>query len=520
MKYLRLLPISVATTLAVFGVDTAQAQSSITVSGVQYTFCGSENDNCTFSGTGSVVFGAVPPNAPSTMLTSPATFTNGVGCYLGAVSQTDPAYGYGKSCWVRLASATTPVTTTPVAKTPTTTTPTTTTPTTTTPTTTTAAVATVPASFFGMHYSSAQYQPWPGVQFSTLRTWDQYPGVSWADLNPSSGVYNWANLDTVVNAAVAHGVDIIYTFGYVPPWASSNPTGSCAGGPVGTCYRPNPVAWQDFVTQITARYKGKIKYWELWNEPNAGNFWQGTPSDLVTMASAAYPIIAASGGTTLSPAPQGDNAYQWLGSYFAAGGGPYSDIVTFHGYVGGAPELINTLTAKVKSTMAQYGVSRWVWDTEHSWGDSTWPFGATSDEQSAWLARYIVLSFSDGINRTVWYKYDGYEGQPQWGTMFDATSKQMSKPGLAYQQVYKWIVGAKMDSCVLSGAVYQCHLTRATPYEALIVWNVDTMDSQPATFTPPTGYTQYQTLDGTTTSFGAGAQVPIGMKPILLERLK
>jgi hypothetical protein len=52
MKYLRLLPISIATTLAVFGVDTAQAQSStITVSGVQYTFCGSENDNCTFSGT-------------------------------------------------------------------------------------------------------------------------------------------------------------------------------------------------------------------------------------------------------------------------------------------------------------------------------------------------------------------------------------------------------------------------------------------------------------------------------------
>jgi hypothetical protein len=147
MKYLRLLPISIATTLAVFGVDTAQAQSStITVSGVQYTFCGSENENCTFSGTGSVVFGAVPPNAPSTMLTSPRSFTNGVGCYVGAVSQTDPAYGYGKSCWVSLASATKPVTPPVTTPKPPVTTPPVTTPPVTTPPATTPPATTPPAT--------------------------------------------------------------------------------------------------------------------------------------------------------------------------------------------------------------------------------------------------------------------------------------------------------------------------------------------------------------------------------------
>jgi len=155
MKYLRLLPISVATTLAIFGVGHAHAQSStITVSGVKYTFCGSENDNCTFSGKGSVVFGAVPPNSPSTMLTSPRAFTNGVGCYVGAVSQTDPAYGYGKSCWVSLASTTKPVTppvtpppvTTPPVTTPPVTTPPVSTPPVTTPPVTTPPVTTPPAT--------------------------------------------------------------------------------------------------------------------------------------------------------------------------------------------------------------------------------------------------------------------------------------------------------------------------------------------------------------------------------------
>jgi hypothetical protein len=149
MKYLRLLPISVATTLAMFGVGHAQAQSSITVSGVKYTFCGSENDNCTFSGKGSVVFGSVPPNSPTTMLSSPRTFTNGVGCYVGAVSQSDPAYGYGKSCWVSLAATTKPVTppvTTPPVTTPPVTTPPVTTPPVTTPPVTTPPVTTPPAT--------------------------------------------------------------------------------------------------------------------------------------------------------------------------------------------------------------------------------------------------------------------------------------------------------------------------------------------------------------------------------------
>jgi hypothetical protein len=145
MKYLRLLPISVATILAVGGIGNAQAQSStITVSGVKYTFCGSENDNCTFSGKGSVVFGSVPPNSPTTMLTSPRSFTNGVGCYVGAVSQTDPAYGYGKSCWVSL--ATTPPVTPPPVTTPPVTTPPVTTPPVTTPPVTTPPVTTPPVT--------------------------------------------------------------------------------------------------------------------------------------------------------------------------------------------------------------------------------------------------------------------------------------------------------------------------------------------------------------------------------------
>ena len=377
--------------------------------------------------------------------------------------------------------------------------------------------AVVNASFFGMHYSSATYKPWPAVNFQTLRTLGQWPGVGWANLNPSNGVFNWASLDAVVNASTSRGVDIIYSFYDVPPWASSGP-GTCPSGvPVGSCDKPDLTAWKNFVTQITARYKGKIKYWELWNEPNSPNTGPGTVDEQIAMAAIAYPVIKATGGTVLSPTPQGMNAYQWLDNYFAAGGTAFTDIVSFHGYIDGPPEQIVTLVNNVKLTMSKHGLSALpLWDTEHSWGDSSWPFGATQDEQSAWLARYMVLSFTTGIARSIWYMYD----EQHWGTLADQATEQMLEPGIAYQHIYKWMLGATMNSCTSSGNVYQCRLTRAGSYEAIIVWNVQTMDSQTARFTPPKGYTQHQTLDGKTVSIAAGAQVSVGMEPILIEKLR
>ncbi len=182
MRYLRLLPVAAATMVAAFGVQSAQAQSSITVSGTQYKLCGQENDNCTFSGTGSVVFGAVPPNAPSNMLTSPRTFSNGVGCYVGAVSQSDPAYGYGKSCWVSLASATTPpATTTPAPSTPAPSTPVPKPPATTTPVTATPA-PTAPATTAPATTTPSTSTPTPSTSAITCGSPTQTAGGSGSGL--------------------------------------------------------------------------------------------------------------------------------------------------------------------------------------------------------------------------------------------------------------------------------------------------------------------------------------------------
>lgn len=382
-------------------------------------------------------------------------------------------------------------------------------------------VTNVTADFFGMHSSTVTLQPWPTSPFSTYRTWDHYPGVTWGSINTSSGVYNWTVLDAVVNTALSHGVDIVYTFGKTPQWASTNPNGTgCAYGN-GTCYAPNISDWNAFVTAITTRYKGKIKYWELWNEPNATNFWNGTTGQLVTMAQAAYPIIKAAdaGNVVLSPAPQGTNAHLWLDSYFAAGGSTLADIVAFHSYLNGAPEGVVTLAANVKNVANQYPalVGKPVWDTEHSWGDTSWPFGANEDQQAAWVARFIPLSISSGIQRSLWYKWDGYDGQIQFGMMFNRTTSTLLKPGIAYNNVHSWLVGSALETCVLNTSVYQCHLTRSGGYDGLMVWASSATPSFTTPFTVPSQYVKYRTLDGTTVNTTPGSVLTLTMKPILLE---
>ncbi|HEX4487776.1 MAG TPA: endo-1,4-beta-xylanase, partial [Terriglobales bacterium] len=147
---------------------------------------------------------------------------------------------------------------------------------------------TLPPTFFGMHVNQSK-TAWPSVGFGSYRLWDD--GTAWANLNPSNGSYNWAPLDAWVNRAQQQNVQLLYTFGRTPAWASSNTSISCNYGG-GQCVAPaNYAYWDAYVTALVTRYKGKIKYYELWNEPNDPGFWKGTTAQMVEMTRRASQII-------------------------------------------------------------------------------------------------------------------------------------------------------------------------------------------------------------------------------------
>ena len=97
---------------------------------------------------------------------------------------------------------------------------------------------------------------------------------NWLDAEPSvQGTYDWTRFDGIVAAADARGLKVLATVGYTPAWASQGDTkadGSNNDVPKAGTYAP-------FVTAFVNRYKAKISHYEIWNEPNLGQFFEGTP---------------------------------------------------------------------------------------------------------------------------------------------------------------------------------------------------------------------------------------------------
>jgi hypothetical protein len=312
-----------------------------------------------------------------------------------------------------------------------------------TPPTATVTAAQTSPEFFGMSMTAGVtlLEPWPNgangccnVQFGGVRLWDS--GVPWYVLNPSSGVYNWTTLDAWISLGQQNGTDILYTFGELPSWASSNPTDPyCSGYPQdpGSCDPPSDVNpdgsgtdqhWKDFVTAIVTHAAGRIHYWETWNEAsNAGRQgvkgvgqWKGTNAQMLRMAKDAHHIIRSLDPSAIILSPSTkilDNV--WLTEYLAARGGEFADALAFHGYVyeGSTPvpeTLIPLLQAYRKVLKKYHQESKPVFDTEASWGitENTGP--TDPDEQAGFVSRFYLLHRKAGVQRYYWYEWDGTAG--------------------------------------------------------------------------------------------------------------
>ena len=210
------------------------------------------------------------------------------------------------------------------------------------------APAQVPAEYFGLQANSGVAQqppqwwsnPWPKVTFGSMRLWDT--GTGWGEINTADGVYNWKLFDQWLDDKDKFNVSgMLYTFGRTPRWASSNPndqTCSSAWGP-GSCDPPKDLnadgtgpdqLWQNYVAAIAQRSAGRIKYWEIWNEPKNAYYWNGTVAQLVRMAKDARSVILSIDPQAVMLTPPSHGPYQ--ATYFAAGGAKYADVITYHGY--------------------------------------------------------------------------------------------------------------------------------------------------------------------------------------------
>ncbi|MCC6626325.1 MAG: endo-1,4-beta-xylanase [Chloroflexi bacterium] len=235
----------------------------------------------------------------------------------------------------------------------------------------------------------------------------------WDVIQHRPGRWDWGFSDELVDTATARGLSILGLLVYSVGWA--NP-GAGAGSNQPVWAMPaNLDAYREYVSTVVSRYRGRVRAWEVWNEPNHAYFWQPEPKPeayaaLLRVASDA--IRAADPGARVVLGGVSGSDIAFLERVVAAAGWDAFDVVAAHPYVAPkSPErgaLADGEIAKLRAFVDRHGGNKPIWLTEFGWPTSTpghWGVG-DGDAQANYLVRgFVQATTSPGVERAFWYNW-------------------------------------------------------------------------------------------------------------------
>jgi hypothetical protein len=374
----------------------------------------------------------------------------------------------------------------------------------------------IPASFFGLHiHHATDSTPWPPFPVPAWRLWDI--DTAWSHLQPQPDDWEFKSLDKSVELAEQHHAEILLVLGQSPRWAASHPDEPSALAEPGGASAPKDMnVWRHYVRKVANRYKGRIRYYEIWNEANLPGFYSGTVSQMVTLAKEAYKELKEvdQANVVLSPSGMGRGSnIQWLDDFFSQGGGRYCDVIAYHFYVTPAPpeEMLNVI-GEVKQVLKRHDIVKPVWDTETGW-DMDKKF-VDDEERMGYLARAYILAWASGVERLYWYAYDNYN----WASLPLTLpgGHTLNPAGKAYSTLQSWLINSQIKSCsgVADGA-WSCELITANDSQGWILWS--TRDTDSLAPINCCKHVRIRYLDGRTETRNLANGLQVGRAPILVE---
>jgi hypothetical protein len=245
--------------------------------------------------------------------------------------------------------------------------------------------------------------------------------LGWASLEPT-GKGQWSSwylgrIDDVVTKARARGLQVLFTVWETPCWASRAPesvkagcTGSWWSRGVQRYGPTDPADYADAVAFLARRYAGRVKAWEIWNEPNSSDYFvSGSPvSEYAGLVKATYAPAKAADPTATIVA----GSIMWADAAFVSGLydngikgkfdalsihpysddrsplSPGSDAWIRGSFVRGVPAVHDAMTAR--------GDDKPLWLTEYGWSTTTtrnsdnWLNGVSEATQASFVTDAVV----------------------------------------------------------------------------------------------------------------------------------
>lgn len=256
---------------------------------------------------------------------------------------------------------------------------------------------------------------------------------SWRSVEPTEGQWDFNQWDQYMDDTQANGIKVIAMLNYLPRWLNLS-TKEYVSREVMTKYL-------EYVERTVRRYKDTVAAWEIWNEPNLEDFWDGPMEDFYHVFNETANLIHSIDpnlyiiGGSLSSAAAG-----WipgnLEDMFKAGIMTHVDALSFH-YYNFDPDTLYAALMQYFAVGTKYSFKGDYFITElgnPTGGD--YPTFVTMKELAENVIKFHVIASSFGIKTFIWYctKDSG------WNTTDVRNSERFF--GLTYKDYSAWKQGA------------------------------------------------------------------------------
>ncbi len=285
----------------------------------------------------------------------------------------------------------------------------------------------------------------------------------WADIEAEQDKFDFAKYDCIVRLLKDKGMHILGILHYSTDWASACGNWNCPP-------RENKI-FIKYASRVIQRYKGQVKHWELWNEPDSPTYWKEQDGLKSYCALLKEVYIAAKQIDPECKILNGGlaNGASSINHLYDNGAKDYFDILNIHFFQnplhpGSIKAVVNYPKLAYKIMRRNGDGDKKIWITEigcpgvRKFSDvDNWWLGKNPSEskQAEWLTEvYTELLKDPHVEKIFWAFFRDtknhwnngvdYFGLVRWGFT--------RKPSFyAYQECFrKWLFESRKNSAILN----------------------------------------------------------------------
>jgi len=239
-------------------------------------------------------------------------------------------------------------------------------------------------------WESLQYDKMRAAGCAAVRV-----GVGWDLIEPNPGDRNWGDIDADLTRMLDRGFEPVLLIVATPSWALLPGQGT----PFNPPQLQFRAQFEKFVYDVARKFRGRVRYYEFWNEPN-GYGWNREPGGNTFSKAWEYVPWLIHGCNAVK---RGDpNALWSIGGMDDNGGGGdyylglcyrymakgYFDAVCDHPYSAATADLWKL--DDIRAKMAEHGDALPIWITELGW-----PANGRESQVANWITDYLTRLSGD-----------------------------------------------------------------------------------------------------------------------------